>query len=305
MIATDFCPSLFLWKLAMLDKKKVLLQIDTDVHASSFDSIVAIDAGVDVVLPFAEVDVDNVVDLIHGAMFTRGHADLCRTAAFFGGSQIALAEQLFAQCKAAFFGPVRVSMMLDPNGANTTAAAAVRCVERHLSLANRKVAIFGGSGPVGSRLAILASKLGAQVQLCSRSRERAKETIEQISGQAKREFLTAVEVPSDKEALAVAQTTDIIFAAGAAGVQFLPDGWQDQAESVAVAIDINAVPPVGLAGIEVMDSGVKRGNDTICYGAIGVGGLKMRIHKACIKALFETNNKLFGNHEIHEIAMHF
>lgn len=117
--------------------------------------------------------------------------------------------------------------------------------------------------------------------------------------------MTAIEVPSDKEALAVAQSTDIVFAAGAAGVQFLPDGWLDQAVSVAVAVDINAVPPVGLAGIEAMDAGVKRGNDTICYGAIGVGGLKMRIHKACIKALFETNNKLFGTHEIHEVAMHF
>ena len=281
------------------------MQIDTDIHASSFDSIVAIDAGVDVVLPYSEVDVDNVVDLIHGAMFTRGNADLCRTAAFFGGSQIALAEQLFVRCKDAFFGPARVSMMLDPNGANTTAAAAVRCVERHLVLANRKVAIFGGSGPVGSRLAILASKLGAQVQVCSRSQERAEETIEQIKSKTNRELLAAVEVHSDKDALVVAQSADVVFAAGAAGVQFLPDGWLDRAEGVAVAIDINAVPPVGLAGIEAMDAGVKRGKDVICYGAIGVGGLKMRIHKACIKALFETNNKLFSTHEIHEVAMHF
>ncbi len=289
----------------MLDKKKVLLQIDTDVHASSFDSIVAIDAGADVVLPFTEVDVDNVVDLIHGAMFTRGHADLCRTAAFFGGSQIALAEQLFARCREAFFGAVRVSLMLDPNGANTTAAAAMRCVERHLALSNRSVAIFGGSGPVGSRLAILASKLGARVHVCSRSKARAEEAIEQIGSQAQLELLTAVEVSSDREALVVAKWSDVVFAAGAAGVQFLPEGWLDQVDSVAVAVDVNAVPPAGLAGIEALDAGEKRGNDTICYGAIGVGGLKMRTHKACIKAMFDTNSKLFGIHEIHEVAMHF
>ena len=35
------------------------------------------------------------------------------------------AERLLAAARKAFFGPFRVSVMLDPNGCNTTAAAAV------------------------------------------------------------------------------------------------------------------------------------------------------------------------------------
>jgi hypothetical protein len=68
-----------------------------------------------------------------------------------------------------------------------------------------------------------------------------------------------------------------------------------------VAIDLNAVPPAGLAGIEVMDKGVER-HGAVCYGAIGVGGTKMKIHKACVARLFESNDQVLDTERIYQIG---
>jgi hypothetical protein len=116
-------------------KPKVLIQLDTDAQPSVFDAIVAIDAGVDHLLRHAAVTVDEVQDLVYGGMFTRSPADLKSTAIFVGGSNIAAAEEILAQVRRTFFGPLRISVLFDANGANTTAAAAVLAAARHSQLA--------------------------------------------------------------------------------------------------------------------------------------------------------------------------
>ena len=107
------------------------------------------------------------------------------------------------------------------------------------------------------------------------------------------------EIPSASEALLAVKNADVVFAAGAAGIELLAKGWQESAPKV--VIDVNAVPPAGIHGVEVMDKGELRG-DTVCYGAIGVGGLKMKIHRKCIESLFESNDKVLEVHEIHAIG---
>src|SRR6185503_69662 len=105
--------------------RRLLLQLDTDRHPSVFDRIVAHDAGADAVLSYAGVAEADVARLIQGAIFTRGPKDLKNSAVFVGGSDVASAERVLAAARKAFFGPFRVSLMLDANGCNTTAAAAV------------------------------------------------------------------------------------------------------------------------------------------------------------------------------------
>ena len=104
---------------------KILLCLDTDPQPSVFDGVVAVDAGVDQLFRHGGVTPDAVRDLVYGAMFTRGPADLKNTAVFIGGSDVDAGEKLLAKARECFFGPMRVSLMLDSNGANTTAAAAV------------------------------------------------------------------------------------------------------------------------------------------------------------------------------------
>jgi hypothetical protein len=50
-----------------------------------------------------------------------------------------------------------------------------------------------------------------------------------------------------------------------------------------------------------MDKAAEKLN-CLCYGAIGVGGLKMKIHKAAIEKLFLSNDQVFGTQEIFGIG---
>jgi len=40
----------------------------------------------------------------------------------------------------------------------------------------------------------------------------------------------------------------------------------------------------------------------ICYGAIGVGGTKMKIHRAAIQQLFTANNLVLDAEEVFQIG---
>ena len=99
-----------------MSKPKILVQLDPDTHASVFDAVVAVDAGVDQLLQYDGVEKEQVRDLVHGAMFTRGVADLKHTAVFVGGSNVAAGEALLEAVTKSFFGPMRVSVMMDANG---------------------------------------------------------------------------------------------------------------------------------------------------------------------------------------------
>src|SRR5215831_1070621 len=132
----------------MSDKRKILIQVDGDPQPSVFDRVVAIDAGADEVFSYGGVKPEQVRDLVHGAIFTRGPKDLKSTALFVGGSDVAAGEKLLAEALRHMipqFG-LRVSVLLDANGANTTAAAAVRAATRHVELAGTPAVVLGGTG---------------------------------------------------------------------------------------------------------------------------------------------------------------
>ena len=90
------------------------------------------------------------------------------------------------------------------------------------------------------------------------------------------------------------------LSAGPAGVCMVPKAaWAGR--GVTVAVDVNAVPPLGIEGIDVTDNKADR-DGVAAYGALGVGNLKMKIHKACIAKLFEKNDQIFDAETIAEIA---
>src|SRR5580700_10887087 len=111
--------------------RRILVHFDTDPLPSVFDRVVAVDAGVDELFSYGGIEPANVESLVHGTIFTRGPADLKNTAIFIGGSRVEEGEQLFEKVRATFFGPMRVSIMMDSNGSNTTAAAAVLAAKKH------------------------------------------------------------------------------------------------------------------------------------------------------------------------------
>ena len=142
-----------------MSKKRILLQFDTDSHASVFDAIVAMDAGIDRLLQYSNVKPEQVRDLVHGAMYTRGPQDLNRTAIFIGGSNVVHGEQLYRNAIDTMFDPFRVSVMIDCNGSNSTAAAAVLSAARHVNLEGSRALVLAATGPVGQRVAALVKAL--------------------------------------------------------------------------------------------------------------------------------------------------
>jgi len=93
----------------------------------------------------------------------------------------------------------------------------------------------------------------------------------------------------------------LVIAAGAAGIELLSAKERPKASSLQVVIDLNAVPPAGIGGIQPQDKAVER-DGQICYGALGVGGLKMKIHKAAIARLFQSNDVVLDADEIYALG---
>lgn len=281
--------------------RKILIQLDTDAHPSVFDRVVAIDSDVDELFCYGGVTPENVEGLIHGAMFTRGPADLKNTAVFIGGSKVNAGDALFERVGQIFFGPIRVSVMMDSNGSNTTAAAAVKVAGQHLRLGEIRATVLGGTGPVGHRAAQLLAAEGAEVTLVSRSAERAQETCHLIRQVVPNAKLVSAGAGNGDETQQACRGSELLIAAGAAGVCLMTQGEWTACDSLRVAIDLNAVPPLGLGGIEMQDKGVER-NKVICYGALGVGGTKMKLHKACVRKLFESNMQWLTTEAIYKVA---
>lgn len=280
--------------------KKLLLQLDSDEHPSVFDTITAYDAGADHVLALGNVAVEDVRDLVYGAMFTRGGEALKNSAVFIGGSDVPTGEAMLKAATDAFFGPVRVSVMADPNGSNTTAAAAVVKITQAVPPAGKRAVVFAGTGPVGLRACALLAKEGADVRLTSRSMERAKSACELIKSRFNLE-VTPHQVADDEAAKGVLEGAHILMTAGAAGVILVEEDIWKANPTIEVMADVNAVPPTGIGGIKPHWDG-KEKEGKVIFGALGVGGLKMKVHRACVARLFTANDLVLDAEEIYGIA---
>lgn len=284
-----------------MSKPLILVQLDTDSQPSVFDGVVAVDAGVQHLFRHSGITAENVRDRVHGAIFTRGVDDLHNTALFIGGSDVAAGEAVLKAVKKSFFGPMRVSVMLDSNGANTTAAAAVLAARKHLDLAATTALVLGATGPVGRRAVRLLAREGATVRVASRDALRAEQVCQEIRAAVPAAKLSAHAAADPAQAAAALAGCGLVIAAGAAGVELLTAEALRHASGVKVAIDLNAVPPAGIGGIEAFDKAVERGGVT-CYGPLGVGGTKMKIHKAGLRRLFERHDAVLDAEELYAIG---
>ncbi len=281
--------------------RKLLLQLDSSRLPSVFDQIVAYDAGADVVMSYGGITEGDVRDLIHGCIFTRGPKDLHNTAVWIGGNNMSAGEQLLAMAQDALFAPFSVSIMLDSNGSNTTAVAAVVKIEQAVGdLNGKKVVILAGTGPVGQRAAGLLAHDGAHVTITSRKPEQGEKARQFISARFNVQ-VEAVTLNDPSQLPGVLEGADVLLNSGPAGVQMVPEAVWKAAKTLKIAVDLNAVPPLGIEGVDVNDAGVKR-NGVLVFGAFGVGNFKTKLHKACVAKLFTRNDLVLDAEAIAEIA---
>ena len=281
--------------------RKLLLQLDSSRLPSVFDQVVAYDAGADEIMSYGGVTEGDVRDLIHGCIFTRAPKDLHNTAVWIGGNNMSAGEQLLAMAQDALFAPFSVSIMLDSNGSNTTAVAAVVKIEEALGdLTGKKVLILAGTGPVGQRAAGLLAKDGARVTITSRKPEQGEKARQFISARFDVE-VESVALTDPAKLPELLAGTDVLLNSGPAGVQMVPRSAWTAAKSLRIAVDLNAVPPLGIEGIDVGDAGEERGG-VIAYGAFGVGNFKTKLHKACVAKLFTRNDLVLDAEAIADVA---
>ena len=236
-------------------------------------------------------------------MFTRGPDDLKSTAIWVGGSDANAGEKLLEEVQGAFFGPFQVSAMLDSDGCNTTAATAIALLAKEGDLSGKRAVIIG-VGPVGIRSAVLLRDEGAEV-LCvtipadvlgtdSYRRPRGLKNAERLE-------LESTE-PSDRSEMEAAlEGANIVLASGPAGVELLREDVWKKSDSIELLVDYNAAEPLGIEGIEATDELEDRDGKRV-LGALGVGGPKMKVHKACIGRLFESNDVVLNADGVYAVA---
>ncbi len=270
----------------------------------------AVDAGYQVVMPYADVDLENIAGLTQDAIFSRGPKGVRKTGLFIGGRDVVMANDMLELAQKSMFPPFVVSVFADPSGSYTTAAAMIACVERELrkkhntDLQGKQVLILGGTGAVGRICGVMCARAGASVRLCSHSDvKRAKASADAINSRF--DVNTGgVLVDSAATLRRELADTDVVLATAAAGVQVLGKDDLPAATGMLVAADVNAVPPAGIAGIDVQHDGVPiAGTQAVGIGALAIGNVKYQVqHRLFVKMLEAAKPVFIGFPQALEMA---
>ena len=274
-------------------------------NVSPFDVNMAYEAEFDGVIPYSNVNLEEVHSLTQDTIFSRGPKGVQRTGIFIGGRDFGLAIDMLKRARAAMVPPFQVSVFADPSGAVTTAAALVACVEywvdkiNQTDLAGKKVYIFGGTGPVGMCTAVLLSDCDADVYLVS---HRGVHVADEIADECNARFNTNVRGESnlsEQETTELIEDADVIIGAAKAGVRLASARQLSMSDKLLVAADVNAVPPSGFEGVDVNDYGkplTTRGGKAVGIGALAVGDVKYKVHKKIFEEMIDADDALYFEH---------
>jgi methylene-tetrahydromethanopterin dehydrogenase len=263
--------------------KYILHMLTPLKHMSPFDANMALDAGFDAVIPHTHVTLDEVTGLVQDAMFSRPPKVGVRTGVFFGGRNASLALDMLDKAKKALVPPFGISFFADPNGSFTTAAAMVACVAKTLddkkqrSLKGLKVAVFGATGVVGYSAGVIAALEGAAVTLVGHD---GPARVSDAAREIKARFgvdLFAADGGEETKKSAILAETETALCAGRAGVQILSAAQLAAATRLLLVADVNAVPPLGVEGLEVTANGAElTPHGTLGIGALAIGNIKYK-----------------------------
>ena len=280
-----------------MSKRKILHMITPARNVSAFDVNMAVDAGYQIIVPHAGLSVEDVPSLVQDAIFSRPPKSAASTGLFIGGYDVNQAADMFEAARKSQVPPFEMAIFVDPNGAYTTAAALIAVIENRLSqidgngLEGRTVKIFGG-GPVGMCAAVLASERGARASLVRLTASARSDTVEKFSARYGRQLpsVSAIDPAARKEAVSDAE---VIISSAKAGVQVLDRCAIEHARRLLVAADVNAVPPSGIEGVSVTDTGTEVempwGTFT-AIGALGVGSVKYKVQHQLFKQMLNSED---------------
>ena len=262
--------------------KNILHMVTPLKHMSPFDVNMAVDAGYDAVIPYTNVTLDEITGLVQDAIFSRPPKIGARTAVFIAGKNAIAALDMMEKAKKALVPPFGISFFADPAGSFTTAAAMVACVEKVLKdkrqrgLKGLKIATFGATGVVGFSASVIAALEGADVTLVGYDGiKRVADAADEIKARFKVE-VRAADGSDDAKKAEILQGAEAVLAAGRAGARILTKDQVAAAKSLLVVADVNAVPPAGIEGLDVMANGEAVNGGPLGVGALAIGNIKYK-----------------------------
>ncbi len=277
--------------------KNILHMLTPLRHMSPFDVNMALDAGFDSITPYTGVTLDDITPLVQDAMFSRSPRDAARTAVFIGGKDVGVALDMMERLRGTLLKPFEISAFADPAGSFTTAAAMVACVEKTLQqkkakrFGQTKIVIFGATGPVGYTSGIIAASEGADVTLAGRELSRVKAKVDEI----KQRFgldVRAVQAKIPEEFSSALADKEVALCTAAAGVQVLSATMLAAAKSLAVAADGNAVPPLGIEGLDPRANGVELAGGALGIGSLAIGNVKYKTESGLFQRMANSATAL-------------
>jgi methylene-tetrahydromethanopterin dehydrogenase len=271
----------------------LLFYLDTDPKASPFDICMAYDAGYNAVIPYENVTAEDSKTVVLDALLSRGPKGAKNTVFMIGGKNAEKAEEIFEAIKNAMFPPFKGNIIIDPAGAYTTAAAMVAKAENAL-LANKlgdlkdKTCAIMGTGAVGQIAAVLLAKMGCNVMIASLNPKRVdgKEHAEGIAKLLAKDHGVQVQgifAPTAASKIEIIKKADVIMCAGVRGVRIIDKEMLNEVKHMKVLLDINAVPPLGVEGIELKDDMKEMMPGIFTIGALAVGELKHKLEKEILR----------------------
>jgi methylene-tetrahydromethanopterin dehydrogenase len=295
--------------LAQPTFKTVFVFLDTDKYCSPFDLLVAIDAFPDsMIFKYENVTGEDAPKIVYDLLFPRGPAGAAHTKVFINGSNFEEVEKVVAATqKAMSTAPWGNSIIVDPRGGYSTAAAAVAktfgaSMEKGLgSLEGKKVTVLAGTGPVGQTAARIYAAEKADVTISSRSLAKGQAVADKINAECGATRVKVVEVSKPEQTVAAVKDAEIILAAGAGGVQLLTAADLAAASNCKIVADINAIKPLGVEGLGPNDDKeMKPGVWGI--GALAIGKLKIKTEVEMIKRATAEPQGLFDYSIAYSIA---
>src|SRR5208337_1494072 len=198
-----------------------------------------------------------------------------RTGVFIGGKDAFLALDMLDAAAKALLKPFEISLFADPAGSFTTAAAMIAVVEKALqekknrALKGVTISIFGATGVVGTAAGVIGALEGASVTFVGHD---GTARVGRHADEVKRRFGVEVAVadgstPEKKTALLA--STEVALCAAKAGVRVLDGSQIANAGNLLAAADVNAVPPLGIEGLDLNANATPLGT----HGALGIGAL--------------------------------
>jgi methylene-tetrahydromethanopterin dehydrogenase len=279
--------------------KNILHMMTPLAHMSPFDVNMAIDAGYDATVSYTRVSLDEITGLVQDAMFSRSPRDATRTAVFIGGKDAIVALDMLDAAGKALLKPFEISLFADPGGSFTTAAAMIAVVEKTLrekkgrELRGAAVSVFGATGVVGTASGVIAALEGASVTFVGRDgTQRTRAHAAEVNRRFGVDVAVADGSTVEKRA-AILAATEVVLCAAKAGVRVLDVAQITSATKLLVAADVNAVPPLGIEGLDLHANGAPLGErGAVGIGALAIGNVKYRTESGLFKQMTESKSPL-------------